>query len=243
MKNSTLTAIGLACILFTGCANTLNSKRREHMSGQPPRFEAPYDQIAQPVEEKYALNYSNTTLSDTQNQKPNPIEIFPENYRTDSTKPRVTDAPNRPLEAIPAPNKPGFVISPYSPSSGLVDVREFSPGMEVRDPYTGRVMLVPIKAKEKSSDEVAINKSKNEEATGSPFLKRGAPPELTPKAPSAPIVQQGPPLTPQGPQPGKPPTLNPSLPNPAPNLPKLPTQPQQNPNALPKATPQLPPKK
>ncbi len=194
-----LTAICLSCILLTGCANTLNSKRREHMSGQPSRFEAPYDQIAQPVEEKYALNYSNTTLSDTQNQKPNPIEIFPENYRTDSTHPRVTNAPNRPLEAIPAPNKPGFVISPYSPNAGLVDIREFSPGMEVRDPYSGRVMLVPTKVKESSNTETVINKSKNEEATGSPFLKRGVPTDMPPKPPTNPIIQQGPPLKPQAP--------------------------------------------
>lgn len=45
--------------------------------------------------------------------------------------------------AIPVPNKPGFVTSPYAPKQGLVDVRGFPSGMEVTDPYTGKVFLTP----------------------------------------------------------------------------------------------------
>jgi hypothetical protein len=45
--------------------------------------------------------------------------------------------------AIPVPNKPGFVTSPYAPKEGLVDVRGFSSGTEVIDPYTGKVFLTP----------------------------------------------------------------------------------------------------
>jgi hypothetical protein len=40
--------------------------------------------------------------------------------------------------AIPVPNKPGFVTSPYSPKSGYVDVRGFPSGTEVKDPYSGK---------------------------------------------------------------------------------------------------------
>ncbi len=46
-------------------------------------------------------------------------------------------------EAIPVPGKPGFVISPYEPSKGYIDVRGFPPGTEVKDPYTGKPFLVP----------------------------------------------------------------------------------------------------
>ena len=45
--------------------------------------------------------------------------------------------------AIPVPNKPGFVTSPYAPKQGLVDVRDFPSGTEVIDPYTGKVFLTP----------------------------------------------------------------------------------------------------
>jgi hypothetical protein len=45
--------------------------------------------------------------------------------------------------AIPVPNKPGFVTSPYAPKQGLVDVRGFPSGTEVKDPYSGKVFLTP----------------------------------------------------------------------------------------------------
>jgi hypothetical protein len=45
--------------------------------------------------------------------------------------------------AIPVPNKPGFVTSPYAPKQGFVDVRGFPGGTEVIDPYTGKVFLTP----------------------------------------------------------------------------------------------------
>ena len=43
----------------------------------------------------------------------------------------------------PVPGKPGFVTSPHSPTAGYVDVRGFPPGTEVKDPYSGKIFLVP----------------------------------------------------------------------------------------------------
>ena len=56
----------------------------------------------------------------------------------------ATKNPRRDLPyAIPVPNKPGFVTSPYAPKQGLVDVRGFPSGTEVTDPYTGKTFLTP----------------------------------------------------------------------------------------------------
>lgn len=43
----------------------------------------------------------------------------------------------------PVAGKQGFVTSPFSPSSGYIDVRGFAPGTPVKDPYSGKVFLTP----------------------------------------------------------------------------------------------------
>ncbi|MDB6147057.1 MAG: hypothetical protein JWO45_721 [Spartobacteria bacterium] len=43
---------------------------------------------------------------------------------------------------IPVPGKKNLVESPFSPGK-YVDVEGFSPGTEVKDPYTGKIFLVP----------------------------------------------------------------------------------------------------
>jgi hypothetical protein len=44
---------------------------------------------------------------------------------------------------IPVPGHKGMVTSPYSPEGNYIDVSAFSPGSAVRDPYTGKIFLVP----------------------------------------------------------------------------------------------------
>lgn len=43
----------------------------------------------------------------------------------------------------PVEGKPGLVTSPLSPNSGYIDVRGYTPGSQVVDPYSGQVMRVP----------------------------------------------------------------------------------------------------
>lgn len=43
---------------------------------------------------------------------------------------------------VPVPGKAGFVRSPFSPDK-MTDVRGYAPGTEVKDPYTGKIFLVP----------------------------------------------------------------------------------------------------
>jgi hypothetical protein len=44
---------------------------------------------------------------------------------------------------IPVPGQKGMVISPYSPEGNYVDVSGFASGSAVKDPYTGKIFLVP----------------------------------------------------------------------------------------------------
>jgi len=44
---------------------------------------------------------------------------------------------------IPVPGHKGMVTSPYSPEGNYIDVSGFAPGSAVKDPYTGKIFLVP----------------------------------------------------------------------------------------------------
>jgi len=44
---------------------------------------------------------------------------------------------------IPVPGHKGMVTSPFSPEGNYIDVSAFAPGSAVRDPFTGKMFLVP----------------------------------------------------------------------------------------------------
>jgi hypothetical protein len=44
---------------------------------------------------------------------------------------------------IPVPGRKAMVTSPYLPDGGYIDVSGFAPGSAVKDPYTGKIFLVP----------------------------------------------------------------------------------------------------
>lgn len=58
--------------------------------------------------------------------------------------PRVGERTTGPAPiATPVAGKPGYVLSPFAPQAGYVDVTGLAPGSEAKDPYTGKIFRVP----------------------------------------------------------------------------------------------------
>jgi hypothetical protein len=67
---------------------------------------------------------------------------------TEKSKPspspsRTTTTQGQLPTAKPVPGKPGYVFSPFDASGGYVDVTGYSSGQKVKDPYSGKIFLVP----------------------------------------------------------------------------------------------------
>ena len=55
----------------------------------------------------------------------------------------ATNGPTQYPTAKAVPGKPGYVFSTYDPNGGYVDVNGFTSGSKVKDPYSGKIFLVP----------------------------------------------------------------------------------------------------
>lgn len=135
-----LLTLGLACaslLAVTACDHTDDAP-------QPPVGFHPVGPRNRPVNQEVVDNRTTSLPPDTLPPEPTP----PPRRVTTITENGGSTVPNSapsgdPSYGIPVKDKPGYVTSPYAPDSGYIDVRDFAPGQEARDPYTHKVFLVP----------------------------------------------------------------------------------------------------
>ena len=100
---------------------------------------------------KRAARRPTSPQSNVVGASPTPLEQPMNLVKDEMVTPTVLRASAVPAEkakgdmpyGIPVPGHKGMVTSPYSPEGNYVDVSAFAPGSAVRDPYTGKIFLVP----------------------------------------------------------------------------------------------------
>ena len=114
----------------------------------PPQQPYPVQQPGSPVQAQ-----GGATAKEREPEPPAEFQATetPRASRTHTTEPKPSTPP--PTASIqktsdipygkPVPGKPGYVFSPYDKNGGYVDVTGFAPGEKVKDPYSGKIFLVP----------------------------------------------------------------------------------------------------
>jgi hypothetical protein len=124
--------LGLILFAFAACSdNDDTSKKRA------PGFHDHHDTTQYPAESPAPDNPDNGNVGPAPEATPTPEPTV--TAPAETPPPHQKDYPY----GIPEAGRPGFVRSPYSKDSGLVDVRGYPPGTEVTDPYTQKIFLVP----------------------------------------------------------------------------------------------------
>ena len=105
----------------------------------------------QPRKSAHASRRSTAQTSNVPGPTPITSEQSPPPVQEEKPAPSILPASIAPVEkakgdvpyAIPVPGRKGIVTSPYAPGEKYVDVSAFAPGSAVKDPFTGKIFLVP----------------------------------------------------------------------------------------------------
>lgn len=94
---------------------------------------------------KHTSRRSTSPQSDVAEASPTPVEqpaVIVKDQRQALPAPPEKAKGDLPY-GIPVSGQKGIVTSPYLPEGGYIDVSSFAAGAAVKDPYTGKIFLVP----------------------------------------------------------------------------------------------------
>lgn len=142
MKITSLTLLAaLTLVLFAACEEESRPRTRQSSATQTGSNNFGYQQSTPGT----ATDFVTDTAAPTPTPAPGTTDattIAPS--PTPAAAGAVPGATPRNLQyGTPVAGMPGFVTSPHAPYAGYVDVRGFPPNTEVKDPYSGKIFLVP----------------------------------------------------------------------------------------------------
>ena len=139
-----LTAFAAACLPLASCETTTAKKKKAEDT--QPAYSRYLQDESQQSGAAPATNPDGAPAVTPGTDTP-PVPPAPNtNVSTNTPPPPVTPpipATSQVPYGKPVPGKKGFVYSPFSDSNQMIDVRDYTPGTKVRDPYTNKIFLVP----------------------------------------------------------------------------------------------------
>lgn len=131
---------------------TTQTSVQPNPAANPPTQPYPVQQASPPPAPPVQTRPQVVTTAQQPPSQPKPQPTAPprvvqsENPPPSSSPPPQTSTASQSADlpyGKPVPGKPGYVFSPFDKNGGYVDVTGYSPGQKVKDPYTGKIFLVP----------------------------------------------------------------------------------------------------
>lgn len=129
-------------MLLAACGDESGPRTRQNNAAQSGSNNYGYQQSTPGTATEFV-----TDATPTPTPAPSTTDVASTTSATQTTSTTPAAAPATEQKSIPfgtpVAGKPGFVTSPHAPYAGYVDVRGFPPNTEVKDPYSGKIFLVP----------------------------------------------------------------------------------------------------